>query len=246
MWQSTGNNEIIGEIITTATPEITEGLYKLLCGEKITTYVDTSVIYPEVQKNPYSIYSFLLVAGYLKVAAIYPQNDGNFMCDVAIPNKEIIFVYEKEVLNRTNQNSVSVSISQAIFSGDTKKLQSLLENFMLQSISSRDGANEAFYHGMMLGLCAVLGNRYQVRSNRESGRRRFDVQLAPLVSGIPGFLFEFKHTNDEHVYLDVLADSALRQIDEKKYDAELRSAGINSVIKIGIAFRGKNAVVKRK
>ena len=246
MWQSTGNNEIIGEIITTATPEITEGLYKLLCGEKITTYVDTSVIYPEVQKNPYSIYSFLLVAGYLKVAAIYPQNDGNFMCDVAIPNKEIIFVYEKEVLNRTNQNSVSVSISQAIFSGDTKKLQSLLENFMLQSISSMDGANEAFYHGMMLGLCAVLGNRYQVRSNRESGRRRFDVQLAPLVSGIPGFLFEFKHTNDEHVDLDVLADSALRQIDEKKYDAELRSAGINSVIKIGLAFRGKNAVVKRK
>lgn len=246
MWQSTGNNEIIGEIITTATPEITEGLYKLLCGEKITTYVDTSVIYPEVQKNPYSIYSFLLVAGYLKVAAIYPQNDGNFMCDVAISNKEIIFVYEKEVLNRTNQNSVSVSISQAIFSGDTKKLQSLLENFMLQSISSMDGANEAFYHGMMLGLCAVLGNRYQVRSNRESGRRRFDVQLAPLVSGIPGFLFEFKHTNDEHVDLDVLADSALRQIDEKKYDAELRSAGINSVIKIGIAFRGKNAVVKRK
>ena len=246
MWQSTGNNEIIGEIITTATPEITEGLYKLLCGEKITTYVDTSVIYPEVQKNPYSIYSFLLVAGYLKVAAIYPQNDGNFMCDVAIPNKEIIFVYEKEVLNRTNQNSVSVSISQAIFSGDTKKLQSLLENFMLQSISSMDGANEAFYHGMMLGLCAVLGNRYQVRSNRESGRRRFDVQLAPLVSGIPGFLFEFKHTNDEHVDLDVLADSASRQIDEKKYDAKLRSAGINSVIKIGIAFRGKNAVVKRK
>ena len=75
---------------------------------------------------------------------------------------------------------------------------------------------------MMLGLCAVLGNRYQVRSNRESGRRRFDVQLAPLVSGIPGFLFEFKHTNDGHVDLDVLADSASRQIDEKKYDAKLR------------------------
>lgn len=245
-WQSTGNNEIIGEIIETATPEITEGLYKLLCGEKITTYVDTSVIYPEVRKNPYGIYSFLLVAGYLKVAAIYPQNDGNYMCDVAIPNKEIAFVYEKEVLNRTNQNSVSVSISQAIFSGDAQKLQSLLENFMLQSISSMDGANEAFYHGMMLGLCAVLGNRYRVRSNRESGFGRFDIQLTPLVTGIPGFLFEFKHTNDEHVDLETLADSALRQIDEKKYDTELRSAGVNSIIKIGIAFRGKNAVVKQK
>ena len=245
-WQSTGNNDIIGEIIETATPEITEGLYKLLCGEKITTYVDTSVIYPEVRKNPYSIYSFLLVAGYLKVAAIYPQNDGNFMCDVAIPNKEIAFVYEKEVLNRTNQNSASVSISQAVFSGDAQKLQSLLENFMLQSISSMDGANEAFYHGMMLGLCAVLGNRYRVQSNRESGFGRFDVQLTPLVVGIPGFLFEFKHTNDEHVDVNDLADSALRQIDEKKYDTELRSAGVKSVIKIGIAFRGKNAVVKRK
>lgn len=245
-WQSTGNNEIIGEIIESATPEITEGLYKLLCGKKITTYVDTSVIYPEVRKNPYSIYSFLLVAGYLKVAATYPQNDGNFMCDVAIPNKEINFVYEKEVLNRTNQNNMSISISQAVFTGDVQKLQSLLEKFMLQSISSMDGANEAFYHGMMLGLCAVLGNRYQVRSNRESGFGRFDIQLMPLIAGIPGFLFEFKHTNDEHVDLNILADAALRQIDEKKYDTELRSAGVKSIIKIGIAFRGKNVVVKRK
>lgn len=244
-WQSTGSNEIIGEIIDAATPEIKDGLYKLLCGERITTYIDTSVIYPEIQNNPYSIYSFLLVAGYLKVAMVYPQNDGNFMCDVAIPNKEISFVYEKEILNRTNQNSVAISINQAIFSGDAQKLQSVLEEFMLQSISSMDGANEGFYHGMMLGLCAVLGNRYQVRSNRESGFGRFDIQLAPLVSGIPGFLFEFKHTNDTHEDLAALAEKALRQIDEKKYDTKLQNSGVHTIIKIGIAFRGKNAVAKR-
>lgn len=245
-WQSTGSNEIIGEIIAAATPEINEGLYKLLCGEQITTYIDTGVIYPEVQNNPYSIYSFLLVAGYLKVSAVYPQNDGNFMCDVAIPNKEIAFVYEKEILNRTNQNSVSISISQAVFSQDEKKLRDLLENFMLNSISSMDGANEGFYHGMMLGLCAVLGNRYQVHSNRESGFGRFDIQLKPLVSGIPGFVFEFKHTNDKKADLESLAESALRQIDEKKYDTELLNSGITNIIKIGIAFRGKSAVVRRK
>lgn len=244
-WQSTGSNEIIGEIISTATPETTEDLYKLLCGEKITTFIDTSVIYPEIQNNPYSIYSFLLIAGYLKVASVYPQNDGNFMCDVAIPNKEIAFVYEKEVLNRTNQNNISISISQAIFSGDTKKLQILLEEFMLKSISSMDGVNEEFYHGMMLGLCAVLGNRYRVRSNRESGLGRFDIQLMPLVNGIPGFIFEFKHTSDAHVDLGSLAEKALQQIDEKKYDTELRDAGIDSIVKIGIAFQGKNAVVRR-
>ena len=244
-WQSTGSNEIIGEIIQTATPEITKDLYKLLCGEKIATYIDTGVIYPEVQNNPYSIYSFLLVAGYLKVANIYPQSDGNFMCDVAIPNKEITFVYEKEVLNRTNQNSLAISISQAIFSKDTQKLQALLEDFMVKSISSIDGANEGFYHGMMLGLCAILGNRYKIRSNRESGLGRFDIQLMPLTKGMPGFIFEFKHTKDEHTDLSALADSALQQIEAKKYDTELRDNGVSSIIRIGIAFRGKSAVVRR-
>lgn len=244
-WQSTGSNDIIGEIIGTATPEITENLYKLFCGNTITTYVDTSVIYPEVQNNPYSIYSFLLVAGYLKVAAIYPQNDGNYMCDVAIPNKEILYVYEKEVLNRTNQNNVSISIHQAIFSKDTRKLQSLLEDFMLKSISTMDGANEAFYHGMMLGLCAVLGSQYKVRSNRESGLGRFDVELLPMIQGIPGFIFEFKHTKDINVDLDSLANSALRQIDDMKYDTELKDFGVKNIVKIGIAFRQKSAVVKR-
>lgn len=244
-WQSTGSNEIIGEIIQAATPEITKGLYKLLCGEKIAAYIDTGVIYPEVQNNPYSIYSFLLVAGYLKVANIYPQSDGNFMCDVAIPNKEITFVYEKEVLNRTNQNSLAISISQAIFSKDTQKLQALLEDFMVKSISSIDGANEGFYHGMMLGLCAILGNRYKIRSNRESGLGRFDIQLMPLAKGMPGFIFEFKHTKDEHTDLSALADSALQQIETKKYDTELRDNGVNSIIRIGIAFRGKSAVVRR-
>lgn len=244
-WQSTGSNEIIGEIIQTATPEITKDLYKLLCGEKIAAYIDTGVIYPEVQNNPYSIYSFLLVAGYLKVANIYPQSDGNFMCDVAIPNKEITFVYEKEVLNRTNQNSLAISISQAIFSKDTQKLQALLEDFMVKSISSIDGANEGFYHGMMLGLCAILGNRYKIRSIRESGLGRFDIQLMPLTKGMPGFIFEFKHTKDEHTDLSALADSALQQIEAKKYDTELRDNGVNSIISIGIAFRGKSAVVRR-
>lgn len=244
-WQSTGSNDIIGEIIGTATPEINENLYKLFCGNTVTTYVDTSVIYPEVQSNPNSIYSFLLVAGYLKVAEIYPQNDGNYMCDVAIPNKEILYAYEKEVLNRTNQNNVSISIHQAIFSKDTSKLQSLLENFMLKSISTMDGASEAFYHGMMLGLCAVLGSQFKVRSNRESGLGRFDIELLPMVKGIPGFIFEFKHTKDINVDLDSLANSALKQIEDMKYDTVLNDFGVEDIVKIGIAFRQKSAVVKR-
>ena len=244
-WQATGSNEVIGEIIESATPEVTTGLYQLLNGQNVMTYIDTSVIYPEIQSNPYSIYSFLLVAGYLRVSAVYPQEDGNYMCEVAIPNKEIAFVYEKEVLNRRKQNGVAISIRQAIFSGDEQKLQTLLEQYMLQSIASVDGGSEAFYHGMMLGLCAVLSNQYQVRSNRESGLGRFDIMLMPRKKNLPGFVYEFKFTADKNTDLEVLAEQALRQIEEKKYDTELLDAGITKIHKLGIAFRGKSAVVKK-
>lgn len=243
-WQSTGSNDIIGEIIESSDSETTENLQKLLCGESITTYVDTNVIYPEVRNNPYSIYSFLLMTGYLKVSASFLQNDGNFICDLSIPNKEISFVYEKEILNKSNQNSIAVAIQQAIFSGNTENLQKFLNKFMVESISYLDGTSEEFYHGMMLGLCAVLSNRYQVRSNRESGMGRFDVVLIPRIKSLPGFIYEFKFTKDKKKNLNILAEEALSQMNEKKYDTELMDAGISNIIKIGIAFRGKNAVVK--
>ncbi len=121
-----------------------------------------------------------------------------------------------------------------------------LRSRMLQSISSLDGANEGFYHGMMLGLCAMLSNRYQVRSNRESGLGRFDIMLLPNVKSMPGFIYEFKFTRDEKTDLEALAQEALTQINDKKYDTELLSAGIKNIVKIGIGFRGKNAVVRSK
>ena len=244
-WLSTGSNDIIGEIVGTATSETTENLRKLLTGENITTYIDTSVIYPEVNKSPYSIYSFLLVAGYLKNEKTYPQNDGNFMCDVSIPNKEIAFVYEKEILLRTGKDNIAIAIQQAIFKNDTETLQKMLEKFMIESISSFDGANEGFYHGMMLGLCAVVGNRYKVSSNRESGLGRFDIALYPIDKSAPGFIFEFKQTNDEKA-LYKFAQKALKQIDDKKYDTQMKSDGIVKVIKIGVAFCGKRVSITAK
>ena len=242
-WQSTGSNDIIGEIISSATPEVTENLQRLLMGKKVTTYIDTNVIYPEVITNPHSVYSFLLIAGYLKVDKIYPQNDGNYMCDVAIPNKEIAFVYEKEVLAKTGKASVAVAIQQAIFKNDIKRLQKLLEQFMVESISYHDGASEGFYHGMMLGLCAVVSNRYRVRSNGESGDGRFDIQLYPENNNIPGFIFEFKKAKDESE-MEAMADLALKQIEDNRYDTQMKADGITKIVKIGIAFYGKQAKVK--
>ena len=244
-WQSTGSNDIIGEIISSADDDIIKSLYQLLNGDTFTSYVDTSVIYPKVQSDPYSIYSFLLVAGYLKVSKTYPQNDGNYMCEIAIPNKEIAFVYEKEVLDKTGRTSFAIEIQQAIFTGNAAKLQKLLEKFMLNSISVFDGTNESFYHGMMLGLCAVLSNQYRIKSNSESGYGRFDISLIPDKHTNPGFIFEFKHAKTNNQDLGALADEALTQIDEKKYDTEMKTLSVANIIKIGIAFRGKKAVVKQ-
>lgn len=248
-WQSTGSNEIIGDIIAAATPEITENLRRLMQGETVTTYVDTGVIYPEVKKNPSSIYSFLLVAGYLRCTEIIPQNDGNFMCRVSIPNKEIAFVYAKEIISRLlpeRGESTAAAIQQAIFERNTEALQKHLSAYLMETISVYDTGSEAFYQGLMIGLCAILNNRYTVRSNRESGLGRFDIQLCPLDKGLPGLIFELKASKKGSESLDRLAADALRQIDEKRYETEMRVVGIQEILKIGIAFRGKEISIKSK
>ena len=115
---------------------------------------------------------------------------------------------------------------------------------MLETISFYDTGNEGFYHGMVLGLCAILSNRYFVKSNGESGYGRFDIQLIPKLKSVPGFIFEFKHAKSDNENLETLAEEALNQINDKKYDTQLKAQGIFNVIKIGIAFRGKKAIVK--
>ena len=114
---------------------------------------------------------------------------------------------------------------------------------MVESISYHDGASEGFYHGMMLGLCAVVSNRYRVRSNGESGDGRFDIQLYPENNNIPGFIFEFKKAQNESE-MEELADKALKQIEDNRYDTQMKADGITNIVKVGIAFFGKQAKVK--
>lgn len=246
-WQSTGSNEIIGEIIQKASPDITENLRRLLQGETVTTYVDTGVIYPEIHNNPSSIYSFLLMAGYLKNAEIIPQNDGNYICKVSIPNREIRFVYEKEIIARLPAEygeSIAAAIQQALYEKNSVRLQKSIEDYLLQTISSFDASGEAFYQGLMLGFCAVLNNQYAVKSNRESGAGRFDIGLFPFSADLPGFIFELKYTKNEKENLEKLAENALCQIRRKQYQAEMTQAGIHPILCIGIAFCGKRAVIR--
>lgn len=246
-WLSTGSNDIIGEIIKEADNEIYERLSSLVNGGSFTTYIDTSVIYPQIKNNPSSIYSFLLMAGYLKVVKSSVSISGDFMCEVALPNKEISLVYRKEILQKLENlipQATAIAVEEAIFSGNGEKLRDIISNFLIQSVSAFDAAGENFYHGFMLGVCALFGNSY-VTSNRESGDGRYDIALSPKVSNLPGIIIELKaEKNCNENKLQELAKTALKQVNDKKYDTELKSKGVKTIYKYGVAFSGKHVAVE--
>ena len=245
-WQSTGSNDIIGEIIAEADKEIYDKLTSLVKGETFITYIDTGVIYPQIKNNPSTIYSFLLVAGYLKVLKTVPSFNGDFMCEVALPNREISLVYHKEILQQLDTiipQPTAISVQEAIFSGDNKKLKTMIQTLLRQSVSSFDTAGENFYHGFMLGLCALLGGSF-VTSNRESGDGRYDIQLKPVKKNLPGILIELKaEKNCSEDQLKKLSETALQQMIDKKYDTELLAAGVETIYKYGVAFSGKKVEI---
>ena len=248
-WQSTGSNAIIGDILKTATPETMESLKKLLQGGQVTTYVDTGVIYPEILHNPSSIYSFLLMTGYLKNDGISPQSDGNYICNVSIPNREISYVYEKEILTRwgiPETESTAARIQQAFYEQDEAKLAKCIEEYLRQTVSFFDTTDEIFYQGLVLGFIAILNNRYFVRSNRESGEGRFDIQLIPKNNSLPGILMKLKVSKDENADLRKLAEDALLQIEQNRYETEMLSQGIKNIFQYGVAFRKKDVEILLK
>ena len=187
---------------------------------------------------------------------------GTFM-ELALPNKEIRRVYNTEIiswLRGTVDGNVMAGLEKALYLNDGKKLQEFLRKYMITCISCFDGAaegrtrsggpwlcadrsgTETFYHGMMLGLAAGMSSRYYIRSNRESGEGRFDLVLEPKVHYLPGIIMEFKATKND-AGLSASADEALKQIEDKHYDTDMKDRGIREIVKYGIAFAGKNVEI---
>lgn len=248
-WQSTGDNSIIRQIVSEADEETADNLRKLMQGQTVSSYVDTSVIYPEIQNNPSTIYSFLLAAGYLKTVKKDDLHDGNSICDIAIPNKEIFYVYEKEILSALSDvisQSTAIAIQQAIMKQDIPKLEEHLQKLLLNTISSFDYAHENFYHGLILGICAIMNNLYRVDSNRESGHGRYDIQLRPFKKELPGIIIELKVLKEDvaedriDAELEKSANEALEQIEKKQYVTAMEQEGITRFLKIGVSFYKKH------
>jgi hypothetical protein len=249
-WVNTGKNEVLEDVLKAATDDITERLYALLQGERVIARIDQNVIYRSLSEDPANIYSLLLVAGYLKTSAKELQADGTYLCEVLIPNREIAAVYKSEILTHLLQigaitRTTANKIAESLYVNDLKKLEQAVTEYMDKSISYYDSGTEAFYHGLILGLIAMMDNQYKIKSNRESGDGRYDIGLIPRDRKYPGIIMELKsETGLNEEELKALSEEALDQISDKRYDVEMRSDGVERILKLGIAFSGKKVKIK--
>ena len=247
-WANTSDNEIIREILTGLTPEIADDLARVMQDEEVHASLDMEVVYPRMTDGNDTIFSFLLLAGYLTPADRPEETEIGTFASLRLPNAEIRRIYNTEVLSwiRTQQTGNIISeIEKAVFLCDGKRLKDALRKYMITSISFFDGAAEGFYHGMVLGLVASLSSKYYIRSNREAGEGRFDLQLEPKDRTLPGILMEFKAVSaSEKEKLPDLAEEALLQTEDKEYQRDLEERGVTDIVRYGIAFSGKEVEVK--
>lgn len=245
-WANTGKNEILEDVLKVATDDIIRRLYDLLQGKRIIARIDQYVVYRSLSENPENIYSILLIAGYLKTLKKELQIDGTYLCEVAIPNKEIAAVYKSEILSHLLQigaitRTTANKIAESLYANDVEALHDAIFEYVSKTVSFYDTGTESFYHGLMLGLVVLMDNQYKVRSNRESGDGRYDISLIPRIKKYPGVIMELKaQAGLGERQLEELSKKALEQINDKKYDQEMKSDGIQDIIKLGIAFSGKN------
>ena len=249
-WVNTGKNEILEGVLTVADDDIIERLYALLQGESVIARIDQNVVYKSLSEDPANIYSLLLVAGYLKTGKKELLDDGTYLCEVSIPNKEIAAVYRSEVLFHLLQigaitRTTANKIAESLYTNDFGQLQKAITEYMEKTISFYDAGAEGFYHGLVLGLIALMDNQYTIKSNRESGNGRYDICLFPKEKRHPGIIMKLKWKNglDENM-LNKLSVEALSQINDKSYDTEMRELGIDNIMKLGIAFSGKKARIQ--
>ncbi len=247
-WANTSDNEIIREILSGLTPEIADELSKVMQGEEIAEPLDLEVVYPRMTDSSETIFSFLLLAGYLTPSGMTVETETGTFAALRLPNTEVRRIYNSEVLSwiRTRKDGNVISlIEKALYLQNSDLLQDALQKYMSATISYYDGAAEGFYHGMMLGLVACMSSRYYIRSNREAGEGRFDLQLEPKDRLFPGIVMEFKASSlSEKDELEKLAEKALHQISEKDYTRDLAERDIKDIIGYGIAFSGKNVSVR--
>ena len=233
-WANTSGNDIVVKYIQNGDKKLRKEFDVLMNGQSLIKYIKPELTYREMD-NINNIYSFLLLTGYLKVI----KDRGENQYELIIPNKEVYEIYKQSFMSYFEDYTTSKKneLYQELVDGDAKKVNLLLNDILLRSISYFDN-QESFYHGFLVGLL----NDYEVVSNKESGNGRFDVCVLP--ENILGtiVLIECKHSISEDNLIDDAKEGA-RQIVEKKYLEEHRFKKYENAIGYGISFYKKQCYV---
>ena len=242
-WSNTSSNIIIKDLIAEADINVKNEIELLIAGGTITKPIVEDIVYGEIKEDMDNLWSFLFFTGYLKKISKKQIGVHNHI-ELAIPNKEIKYIYENQITKWFKDQVVQADLRkmyQAILTGDAETFQTELSEMLQASISYFD-SKEEFYHGFLTAMMVTMGG-YITKSNRESGNGRADIFMRPVSIRQPAVIIEVKITK-EAKDLETDAEVALKQIEEKKYDDELKREGYREIIKYGIAFYRKDCEIK--
>ena len=244
-WANVSGNTLLENMLDHAGESVYDDLKRFTDGESIEKYISDGTTIKSLLSNDDEIWQLLLYSGYLTKAKNQQKESDSNIYNLKIPNKEIRKYFGNMFLNRFFGTEVKTNtLIKALENGDIKKFEKTLGEIMINMLShfDLDKEMEKIYQVFMIGLVGFLMGKYEIISNDESGYGRYDLAMIPIKSNEKAYLMEFKISKTKKG-MEERAQKALKQIDEKKYDTRLKARGIKNILKIGVAFYGKEVKV---
>ena len=252
-WANSSGNDLVSELLRKGPPEMKVAMKNLLEGGTISSVIDEQVFFGNIDSSEEAVWSLLLATGYLTAVSIQQMPDGSDIYVLKITNTEVRSMFTKLIRTWFNDQHADYNrFIKALLRNDLESMNGYVNRTTEAVFSYFDTSvknPEKFYHGFVLGLITDFNLSYTVRSNRECGFGRYDVCLEPTDPGCDAYIFEFKvHDPKKETTLEDTVNAALKQIEEKNYDADLiaRDIGPERIKHYGFAFRGKEVLIGGK